>query len=141
MRQTAKFKAARALVLKLFAGDKTKQNSYLKMDHETLYECFHDLGYVWEHKQSAWEKVSSEDRQFMGGYASMFTSADGSPSGLVNVRVMANPADLDAIRSVLERVFVVGRVSEPIPNRGGDGVRVYFNARLPEPKKSRSKRA
>lgn len=134
MRQTAKFKAAHALVQKLCQGNAKRLKSLLTMDHETLYETLlEDYSYIYD--QGAWQQLTEEERSFRGGYASMFANRDGSASGVFALRIMAHPDDVPQLTKLLEKHFTLGRLTDPYPNRGGDGVRFYVTGRLPARKR------
>ncbi|MBX3082800.1 MAG: hypothetical protein KF716_14265 [Anaerolineae bacterium] len=133
MRQTAKFIAAQQLVRRLYEKDPKKLRDLLSLDHETLYETLNDLYYMWDHKVAGggkWTLLSGEEREFTGSLGSMFVGRDGKPSGIFNLRLMAHPQDIEAAIKTLEKYFHLGRVSDPLPNRGGEGVRVYVTAKL-----------
>ncbi|MBX3082956.1 MAG: hypothetical protein KF716_15080 [Anaerolineae bacterium] len=134
MRQTAKFKAAQALIRKLYQNDPKKLRSFLTMDHETLYESLHDDFYVWEPKRDQWVQLSEEEREFSGGFASRYIDRDGQPSGIFDLRIIGHPQDVEQIAALLRKFINIGRLTDPYPRRHGDGVMFYVTARLPEPK-------
>jgi hypothetical protein len=59
----------------------------------------------------------------------MFKDADGEPSGLIRLRIMANPDEIDrAVEQIRVKLHDVARMvdlSGHYPNRKGSGVRVY----------------
>jgi len=61
------------------------------------------------------------------GSKSMFKDADGAPSGVIRFRLMGHPEDINkAIASArMLKGYQLIEVSEPYPNRRGEGVRVY----------------
>ena len=135
MRPTAKLKAAHTLIRKLYQSDSKRLRSFLTMDHETLYESLHDEYYVWEPKQDRWVQLTEEEREFSGGYASRYTDREGKPSGIFDLRITAHPQDAQRVADLLNKYINVGRLTDPYPNRGGDGVRFYVTAKLPARKR------
>lgn len=130
MRQTAKFKAAHALINQLYKGDPKRLRSFLTMDHETLYEALHeDMGYMWDNQQGKWYELTDEEREFTGSLASMFVDRDGKPSGIYRLRIMCHPDEANDIIAMLRKKLTVGEISNPYPNRKGEGVRFYATAK------------
>jgi hypothetical protein len=135
MRQTAKFVAAQALIRTLYKGNAKKLKSFLTMDHETLYESLHDEYYVWERKLNTWVQLTADEREFSGGYGSRYTDRDDQPSGIFDLRITAHPQDAHQVAELLRKHINIGRLTDPYPNRGGDGVRFYVTAKLPARKR------
>lgn len=89
------------------------------LDNDTLYRRLNAAGHIWNSKAKNWER----------GSTSMFTDADGEPTGVIRLRFMGNEADVFAavgtVKKNLPQGAVMTEVSDPYPNRRGAGVRIY----------------
>jgi hypothetical protein len=119
MKRTAKFLAA----VHVAKAAQIKRAEYLEND--VLYSKLEAAGYFWQ--DGEWSNVRRS--------TSMFEGDDSTPTGIVRLRVMAHPADVDravtAVRSSLaDHHAQVVEVSEQYPNRKGAGVRVYLTVHM-----------
>lgn len=87
------------------------------MTNDALYSEIESRGYIWNAKSGAWER----------GSKSIFKDADGDASGLIRLRVMGHPSDVDKAVSAARKMpgYQMIESSEHYPNRRGEGVRVY----------------
>jgi hypothetical protein len=121
MRRTQKYVAALPVAATLLRGAELRRVS---MNHAALYEVLERSGWWWDSSAGSW---SNERRS-----TSIFEGDDGLPSGVLRLRVMANPSEVDDVidritRSLLSVDLRVFEVSERYPNRRGPGVRVYLS--------------
>lgn len=87
------------------------------LSNETLYSELESRGHIWNAKAGMWER----------GSKSMFKDADGQASGVIRLRVMGHPSDVDKAVSAARKMpgYQMIESSEHYPNRRGEGVRVY----------------
>lgn len=115
MRRTAKYTAA--LIYARSLGFKPSQT----ISHEALYDTLEGAGHSWDGQQ--WTNTPPRSNSVFAA------GADDIPSGVVNVRVMSHPDEIDeAVDIVIAQLSeweVITR-SSPYPNRRGIGVRVYL---------------
>lgn len=125
-KQTRKFVAAVAVAREVLPAS---EHIDAFLDSALLYGRLESLGWFWDSDVGRW---SDESRS-----TSMFESDDGDPSGVVRLRLMAHPGDMDfMLRLVREGLELHGckvvEVSEKYRNRRGAGVRIYVSAVLPD---------
>lgn len=92
--------------------------------HEQLYLALAERSYCWD--GATWSPGTPES-------SSVFKTYDEQPSGLVKLRLMAHPDEIEeAVRLLRDRMpaGAIYEVSDPYPNRKGVGVRVYVSMRL-----------
>jgi hypothetical protein len=117
MRRTKKYTqavaAARALGVQRADG----------LPHEQLYLALAERSYCWD--GATWAPGTPES-------SSVFKTYDDQPSGVVKLRVMAHPDEIEeAVRLLRDRLpGAIYEVSDPYPNRKGVGVRVYVSLKL-----------
>ena len=113
MRKTVKYTAGQKLARIL----KIKST----LAHDKLYEQLQAQNYYWNSQAKVWEQGKPQ--------TSMFAADDDeTPSGVVRLRVMAHPAEIE--RAVEAAKSTKGmrciETSDKYPNRRGIGVRVYL---------------
>lgn len=113
-RQTKKFHAA----LSCIRENKLKIQ---KMENAELYEALEKLNYFWFPKNGVWEY-----REFSPS-TSIFEADDGTPTGIIKIRLQAHPDDLRvAIKALkLATGWRVIEISKSYKNRTGSGERIY----------------
>lgn len=133
-RQTRKLTTA----ISTARANKVKLKS--KDDHEAVYSTLNKHGFFWDHKKGVWEKT---DQNYLPN--SIFQALDGQASGIVNIRLMMHPSDVDRMKEIMvEALDTYGlrliEASHEYPNRKGVGTRVYLKFQLPpkSPKLNRS---
>jgi len=98
--------------------------------HDKQYQILENAGYTWD--GSTWEQrdyVETLKRKS----GSSFVDVDGKPSGLIRLRVMGHPSDVQkALTHIKTMNLRVIEVSDEYQNRRGDGIRVYVTTLLPE---------
>lgn len=112
MKRTRKYEAAKKRIRELgLRPGKRKENA-------EIYQLLESHKQIWDAKAGLW----------IEGTKSMF--GDDEPSGIVRLRVMAHPDDVQkAIRDVEASNLKVVEVSKEYPNKG-PGVRVYLTCML-----------
>jgi hypothetical protein len=100
---------------------KRNYSDVARMNNESLYSMIQNCGFVWGADSKKWEIKST----------SMFADDLGLPSGIIRLRVMAHPDQLEsAIHAIQGSNLKVLEVSEPYHNRKGSGIRVYLTCKL-----------
>lgn len=128
MRRTAKYKSAitRALIEKIPLGSKA--------DQTVIYDILEKAGWYWNSKLGEWENLKRSN--------SMFKNDDGEPTGVIRLRLMSHPGDMERFMELMSEALdsygiKVVDESNLYPNRRGAGVRVYLTATLPTEVKKR----
>lgn len=113
MRKTAKFVAAVAKAKAL--------NLKLKSEHDAPYKGLEAAGWYWDSDNQAWEEGKPQTSMFAG-------DDEDTPSGVIRLRVMAHPGDIDAAVSGAKTAKGMRCIetSDKYPNRRGVGMRVYL---------------
>jgi hypothetical protein len=117
MRRTAKYVAA----------ESTAKLLKLRFTPRTLYDRLQEAGYIWDNRKGVWER----------GSTSMFKDDQGLPTGVIRLRLMAHPEDVDRACELLQvQLSAAGArlfdVSAQYPNRRGAGTRIYATVLLPD---------
>jgi hypothetical protein len=100
---------------------KRNYSDVTRMSNPNLYAMLGSAGFVWGSDSKKWEIKST----------SMFADDLGLPSGIIRLRVMAHPDQLEsAIHAIQGSNLKVLEVSEPYDNRKGCGIRVYLTCKL-----------
>lgn len=95
--------------------------------HETVYQELEGNNFFWNSKKGEWQYKEHAPS------TSIFEADDGTPTGIVKIRVMAHPDDLGQAINYLKscpgmRVIEISEKS--YPNRKGTGERIYTTAIL-----------
>lgn len=110
---------------KYVAGYRTILENKLKIhihNHEEMYQGLEAQNWFWNPKQGIWEH-----KEFAPS-TSIFEADDGTPTGIVKIRVMAHPDDMEAAIVALKQCpqWRVIEISEKsYKNRKGSGYRLY----------------
>lgn len=129
MRHTAKLKAALRLAARLKLSEVD--------DAAEIYRILASRSYAWDADARQWHQTTRQVDDTGRERTSIFGDEDVA-SGLVRVRLMAHPAEMDRFTEIMmEALDTYGLritdVSNPDPNRKGVGVRVYMTCHLPPP--------
>lgn len=119
-RKTRKYLSALATV-------RSKKVKLGNRDHESVYEALNNANFFWDHKSGEWEHKQHAPS------TSVFQADDGSPTGIVKIRVMAHPDDLESAIVSLKKCLglkVIEISEKTYPNRKGTGERIYTTAIL-----------
>ncbi len=113
MRKTRKYVAAKKRLRELKIRTHKRENA-------DIYALLESHRQIWDNKSGKW----------IEGTKSMF--GDEQPSGIVRIRVMSHPADVQrAVTEIKQHAQLkVVEVSDEYPNRRGIGVRVYLTCML-----------
>lgn len=93
-----------------------------KHDHESVYQELNDNYFFWNSKKGKWEHKEYAPS------TSIFEADDGTPTGIVKIRVMAHPDDLEPAIAALKKcpgIRVIEISEKTYPNRKGTGERIY----------------
>lgn len=115
MRRTLKYRQAVSLIKRHKITSTGKENAEIYVELESL-------NWFWNAKQGVWEQRDHAPS------TSIFTNDDGTPTGIVKVRLMCHPANTAAAVRALHKAtgWMVRDVSDSTyPNRKGVGERVY----------------
>jgi len=118
MRRTKKFNAG------IIASKKAGLGTIFSSNEE-LYEVLENDEQWWDAKSGKWSRSVKPS-------TSIFADDIGDATGIVRIRVMAHPSDVDnAVRRIkkLDGLKVTD-ISEPYKNRKGEGFRVYITGLL-----------
>lgn len=117
MKRTKKYIAGLARLHELNGKSRGRPKRY---ENEALYQLLESQKQIWDHKQGLWAE----------GTKSMF--GDDSPSGVIRLRVMAHPQDVNqAVNTIAQQNNLkIIEQSDLYPNRRGSGVRVYLTCVL-----------
>jgi len=134
MKRTAKFTAGLKVASK--AGGKGFT------DNESLYAWLAGNNYAWDSSTGEWTKTNRPVSASGVEKRSMFSDEQNAASGLVRLRLMSHPGDmerfLEIVVEALDTYAVrIEDISDQYPNRKGEGVRVYCTCILPPPKRHR----
>jgi len=120
MKATRKFNAA-------LTAYKTETRKIVTMpiENDKLYEWLEKRHWWWDASEGKWNKGNKPSN-------SIFKTDDDVASGVIRLRVMAHPDDVEiAVKQAKKTPGMrVIEVSDPYPNRKGAGVRVYLTAVL-----------
>jgi hypothetical protein len=119
MRRTAKYDAA----LRTLSANKLTING-------DLYATLAANQFAWNSEDQTWFKTKRPVDPTGREKASEFTDDENLPSGVVRLRLMGHPDDLKVLLPILKSALNMIEISEPYPNRGGAGVRIYTQAKL-----------
>ncbi len=114
-RRTRKFVAAMETV-------KIAKIYLTKSDHESVYQELNDNFFFWNRKKGKWEHKEHAPSN------SVFQADDGTPTGIVKIRVMAHPDDLESAIASLKKcpgIRVIEISEKTYKNRKGTGERIY----------------
>lgn len=119
MRRTRKWKAAQRC-------NTINKLGIIARENDSFYEKLEAKNYFWFPKDGAWKQRENKPS------TSVFEADDGSPTGVIKIRVMAHPNDLEATIKALKQAtgFKVIEISESYQNRKGSGQRIYTTAIL-----------
>jgi hypothetical protein len=115
MKRTKKYVAGERLMLKI--------GGRIPDENADLYAVLERRGYWWDAKSGKWLDTPAPS-------TSVFKTSHGTPTGVVKIRVMAHPDEVQSALSLLDKAFKVVNVSEQYENRKGPGVRVYVDVLL-----------
>lgn len=120
MKRTKKYQEA----LKAYISE-TRQALHTKTDNAELYEWLESRRWWWGASEGEWQKGNKPSN-------SIFKTDDDVASGVIRLRVMAHPDDVENAVKLAKKApgMRVIEVSKPYPNRKGAGVRVYLTAVL-----------
>lgn len=120
MKRTKKFVAAETA----YGNIKNKRVVHWHT-HEDLYQLLENYGFWWDAKNGEWTNRKQPSN-------SIFKTDDDVASGVIRLRVMAHPDDVDHTVALVKKTIGmrVIEVSEPYDNRRGSGVRVYLTCVL-----------
>lgn len=102
-----------------------------KRDHESVYEALEDNNFFWQPRKGIWEHREHAPS------TSIFEADDKTATGIVKIRIMAHPDDLEnALKAIKSATGLkVIEISEKsYKNRKGTGERLYTTAILDEVK-------
>lgn len=119
-RKTRKYNAAMATV-------RSNKITLKKRDHESVYETLNSDNFFWNPKAGTWEHKKHAPSN------SVFQADDGTPTGIVKIRVMAHLDDLEQAIAYLKKcpgMRLVEISEKSYPNRKGTGERIYTTAIL-----------
>lgn len=94
------------------------------------YPVLAKAGFAWDSTKQLWFKTKRPVDPTGREMASEFTDDENLPSGVVRLRLMGHPDDLEILLPILKSALQMIEISEPYPNRGGAGVRIYTQAKL-----------
>ena len=119
-----KLTAKRSAALNALSAQGKHLDFLSEKDSESLYDLLEGAGYWWNASAGAWAKGKPPS-------TSMFTTDDGEATGIVRLRVMGHPADLERAIAGAKKAFRVAEVSDRLyPNRKGPGYRAYLTILL-----------
>lgn len=98
-----------------------------KKDHEAVYEALNNANFFWNATSGEWEHKQHAPSN------SVFQADDGTASGIVKIRIMAHPDDLESAIMALKKcpgIKVIEISEKTYPNRKGTGERIYTTAIL-----------
>jgi len=119
-RKTRKYVAAMTMI-------KASRIYLTKRDHDSVYEALEDNNFFWQPRKGCWEYREHAPS------TSVFEADDGTPTGIVKIRIMAHPDDLAPAIKALKSAYglkIVEISDKTYPNRKGTGERVYTTAIL-----------
>ncbi len=133
MRQTKKLIEAQATLKLLPSGQRVlmKRNA----SHEDLYAILERAGYYWDSSDQRWHQGDDHSRAQGKFSGSIFEDADGLPTGVFKLRVIANESEISMVCAEISRAIVNAGISvievsdKSYPNRRGSGVRVYLTCK------------
>ena len=111
---------------------------------DELYKALEGAGYRYDSKTAQWQAARPAPNGGRVSANSMFETDDGLGSGIVRLRLMAHPSDMQALIDAIKGapVLRIDEISLSYPNRRGTGERVYITAILSTPQKpSKAKKA
>ena len=112
--------AKRVAAVATLRDEKGNRYSAATKDSESLYAMLETMGYWWDSSAGAWVKGKPPS-------ASMFEGNDGEATGVVRLRIMGHPTDLEKAIARAKKAFRVAEVSDKLyPNRKGPGYRAYL---------------
>jgi hypothetical protein len=125
MKQTAKFKAALRAAGNLL---EPAEFAIVRNENAPLYDALEKRSWFWSADEGQW----SENKHS----SSMFADDIGDPSGVVRLRLMSHPGDMDQFMELIAKAldaYGITRIetSNLYPNRRGAGLRVYLTCKLP----------
>jgi len=120
-----KMTARRVAAIETLKKEGANRN-FLSKDSDVLYDHLTTLGYWWDSSAGEWKKGKAPS-------TSIFKDDDDLPTGIIRLRLMGHPDDMEAGIAAARRAYDVAEVSGQYPNRKGSGVRVYITAKLQEP--------
>lgn len=118
MKATKKYKAA----LSAYKTE-TRKSPGAEIDNAKLYEWLEKRHWWWNASEGKWAKGNKPSN-------SIFKTDDDVASGVIRLRVMAHPDDVEHAVKLAKKTpgMRVIDISEPYPNRKGAGVRIYLTA-------------
>ncbi len=136
MRQTKKLLEAQKTLRALPSGQcgLMKRNA----SHEDLYAILERSGYYWDSGDQQWHQGDDHSRAQGKFSGSIFEDADGLPTGVFKLRVMANESEISSVCAEISRAIVNAGISvievsdKSYPNRRGAGMRVYLTCKRKE---------
>lgn len=96
-------------------------------DHESVYEALEENNFFWQPRKGEWEYREHAPS------TSIFEADDGTPTGIIKIRVMGHPDDLEsAIKAIKSAcgLKVIEISEKSYKNRKGTGERIYTTAIL-----------
>jgi len=135
MKRTAKFVAALNHARKVLPDSDVMIRS--TFDNARLYDELEKAGHFWNAESGQLEDFKRS--------TSMFENDDSLPTGVVRLRLMSHPGDMDRTAEIVREALdtyglKITEVSNKYPNRRGVGVRVYMTGQLPEQPKPAARR-
>jgi hypothetical protein len=120
MKQTKKYRAG-LKAYKAFKGSRLTRT----FENDELYQMLADKGFWWDAANGEWTNRKQPSN-------SIFKTDDDVASGVIRLRVMAHPDDVDHTVALVKKTIGmrVIEVSDPYENRKGAGVRVYLTCVL-----------
>lgn len=120
MRRTKKYQMAQKCIFEnvIDIGD--------AHENEDVFNALEEQNYFWFPKEGEWQLRDNIPS------TSVFQDDDGTPTGIVKIRIMCHPYDLKQAISEIKnnQNFQIADISDPYPNRNGAGVRVYITAKM-----------
>jgi hypothetical protein len=125
MKQTAKYKAALKVAPSVLSPVEV---AHLRHENAPLYDALEKSGWFWSADDGQWSEHKHSN--------SMFADDAGDPSGVVRMRLMAHPGDMDQFMELIAKALdsqgiATIETSNVYPNRRGAGLRVYVTCKLP----------
>jgi hypothetical protein len=125
MKQTAKYKAALKVAPNVL---EPAELGRVRHENAPLYDALEKRGWFWSADEGQWSDAKQSN--------SMFADDAGLPTGVVRLRLMAHPGDMDQVMELVAKGLdsqgvTTIETSNVYPNRRGAGLRVYLTCKLP----------